>query len=191
MDKEQIDKVIGILNTGGVIAYPTDTLYGIGCDALNEEAVKKVYEIKDRDFSKPMSIAVSSIEMLKKYVTITSEIRSLLEKTLPGPYTILLSKKNVISDLVTSGSKLVGVRIPDYDLILEIIEQFGKPIITTSANLSGGKNIIMYEDITLPVDYIVKGECKYNQPSTVFDPISKIILRKGAGLNEINKILNN
>lgn len=191
MNNEPINKTIETLASGGIIAYPTDTLYGIGCDALNEETVRKVYEIKGRNFSKPMSIAVSSIEMMERYVTIPINIRSLLKKIVPGPYTILLQKKDIIPDLVTSGSTLVGVRIPDHDLILEIIERFGKPIITTSANLSGENDVTKYEDITLPVDYIVKGQCKYNQPSTVFDPINKKILRKGARLDEINKILNN
>lgn len=187
----EIENAIRVLKNGGVIAYPTDTLYGIGCDALNGKAVKKVYKIKERDFSKPMSIAVSSMKMLEQYVTITEETKTLLEKTLPGPYTILLPKKDTISSLVTAGSNLVGVRIPDYDLILEVIEKFAGPIITTSANLSGETDITKYEDIILPVDYIIKGKCRYNQPSTVFDPINKKILRKGVGLEKIIEILNN
>jgi len=186
---EDIETVIKILNYGGVIAYPTDTLYGLGCDALNEEAVKKVYEIKGRDFSKPMSIACSSIEMLEKYVTITNETRSLLRKILLGPYTVLLPRKESISKTVTAGSDLVGVRIPNYDLILKIIKKFGRPIITTSANLSGEPDITKYEDITLSVDYIIKGKCKYNQPSTVFDPINKIIFRRGVNAKEIEQLL--
>ena len=187
----EIEKALEVLGNGGIIAYPTDTLYGVGCDALNEEAVNKVYEIKGRDFSKPMSIAGSDIKMLEKYVTMSSEIRKLLNKILPGPYTVLLPKKDLISNLVTAGSDKLGVRIPDYDLILEIIKQFGKPIITTSANLSGEPDVTKYEDITLPVDCIVRGKCKYNQPSTVFDPINKKILREGVGLEKIIDLLNN
>lgn len=184
-------KAVKILEYGGIIAYPTDTLYGVGCDALNEEAVKRVYEIKGRDYSKPMSIAVSNIQMLEKYATITEGVRLILEKILPGPYTVLLLKKDIVSNLLTSGSEYIGVRIPDHDLILKIIEQFAKPIITTSANLSGEKDITKYEDIILPVDYIVKGECKYNLPSTVFDPINKKILRQGVGVEKILEILSN
>lgn len=186
-----IVKVVKILERGGVIAYPTDTLYGVGCDALNEDAVKKVFEIKGRDFSKPMSIACSSVEMLEKYVTILAETKKLLDKILPGPYTVLLPKKESILKIITAGSDLVGVRVPDHKLILEIIKNFGKPIITTSANLSGEPDMIKYDDITLHVDHIVKGECKYNQPSTVFDPIKKSILRKGVEYKKIIKILNN
>jgi L-threonylcarbamoyladenylate synthase len=186
-----VEKAVKILKDGGVIAYPTDTLYGVGCDALNDKAVEKVYKIKERDFSKPMSIAVSSMEMLEQCVTIAEETKTLLEKILPGPYTILLPKKDIISSLITAGSDLVGLRILDYDLILEVIEKFGGPIITTSANLSGEADITKYEDITLPVDYIIKGECKYNRSSTVFDPINKKILRKGVGLEKIIEILNN
>jgi len=187
--KDEINKVAEILGNGGVIAYPTDTLYGVGCDALNEKAIKRVYELKGRDFSKPMSIAVSDIKMLEKYVTISAETKKMLNQIMPGPYTVLLPKKDSISNIVTAGSNLVGVRIPDYNLILKIIKKFAKPIITTSANLSGEKDVIKYEDITLPVDYIIEGKCEYNQPSTVFDPISKKILRKGVGFEKINKIL--
>jgi L-threonylcarbamoyladenylate synthase len=184
-----INQATKILANGGIIAYPTDTLFGIGCDALNEKAIKRVFEIKSRSFSKPMSIAVSNIKMLEQYVTITEETKSLLQKILPGPYTMLLPKKDLISNLVTAGSDLIGVRIPDYDLILEIIEKFGKPIITTSANLSGEKDITKYEDITLPVDYIIQGKCKYDEPSTVFDPINKKILRRGVNAEKIDQLL--
>jgi L-threonylcarbamoyladenylate synthase len=184
-----IDKILKVLADGGIIAYPTDTLYGVGCDALNEDAVKRVFEIKGRDFSKPMSIAASSIEMLDQYVKMTDDTKSFLQKLLPGPYTILLPKKDLISNLVTAGSDLVGVRIPDYDLILGIIKKFGRPIITTSANLSGEEDITKYEDITLPVDYVIEGECKYNGPSTVFDPINKKILRRGVGAERIDLLL--
>lgn len=185
----EINKTLKILNSGGIIAYPTDTLFGVGCDALNETAVKKVYEMKDRNFSKPMSIAVADIGMLEKYATISDKTKLLLEKILPGPYTILLPKKDVISDIITAGSQMVGVRIPEYDLILDIIEKFGKPIITTSANLSGEQDVTKYDDITLPVDYVIKGECKYNQPSTVFDPVTKKILRWGVNAKKIDKLL--
>lgn len=189
MDKNQINKILESLKSGGVIAYPTDTLYGIGSDATNQDAIKKIFEIKGRDFSKPLSIACSSIDMIKKYADVSFDIEKMLQKILPGPYTVLLPKKDSISNLLTAGSNLVGVRIPDHILILEIIKQFGKPIVTTSANLSGRPDIVNLEDIGLLVDYVVQGDCKYNRPSTIFNPTSKEILREGANVEEIYQIL--
>lgn len=186
----QINTAVKILDSGGVIAYPTDTLFGVGGSALDEKAVDRVFEIKGRDYSKPMSISVSNIQMLEKYVVVSNSARAILEQILPGPYTIILPKKPSISNLITAGSELVGIRIPDCGLILEIIEKFGYPIISTSANLSGEKDITKYEEIILPVDFVVKGECKYNSPSTVFDPRAKKILRRGICAEKIEQLLN-
>jgi len=190
----QIDRAVEVLKQGGVIAYPTDTVYGIGCDILNEKAVRKVFELKGRDFSKPMSIACVDIAMAKKYISMKKydDLSAIIERVshlLPGPYTIILPKNSRISDLITAGPKMVGIRIPDNKLCLSIIKKFGQPIITTSANLSGEPDIKKYEDIILSVDFIVKGKCKYEQPSTIFDPINKKILRRGVGLNQIKKLL--
>jgi len=183
----QIVQAVKILKSGGIIAYPTDTLYGVGCDALNQEAVKKVFELKGREYSKPMSIACSNIEMVKKYADVPSIAEQIIKELLPGPFTILLNKKKSISNLVTAGSNKVGVRIPDNELFLEIIQEINRPIITTSANISGEKDIFDSKDLEISVDFIVKGKCRYNQPSTVFDAESKKILRKGVQFEKINK----
>ena len=191
LEIDQIDQAVNILNNGGVIAYPTDTVYGIGCDVLNQQAVEKVFELKGRDYSKPLSIACLDIEMTRKYAFIPVEIEKVFKELLPGPFTILLKKKKQITNLVTAGLDKVGVRIPDSDLCLKIIEKLGRPIITTSANLSGKEEIINYQDIQIPVDFIVKGKCKFNQPSTLFDPENKKILRRGAEADKLTKFINN
>ena len=189
MEKQAVDKqicqAVKILNNGGVIAYPTDTVYGIGCDALNQKAIKKVFELKGRDYSKPLSIACLDIEMVRKYAYVTAEIEKIFKELLPGPFTILFKKKKPITNLVTAGLNKVGVRIPDNKLCLKIIKEFGQPIITTSANLSGGEEISNYKDLHIPVNFIVKGKCKFGQPSTIFDLESKKILRKGAEFEKL------
>lgn len=190
MDNKQIGQAVDILKKGGVIAYPTDTLYGIGCDALNQNAIRKIFELKGRDYSKPLSIACSSIEMVKKYVFLSKRAEKIVAELLPGPFTLIINKKPEISDLVTAGSDQVGVRIPGYAPILKVIEQLGRPIITTSANQSGEKDIKTLADIKIPVDFIFSGECKHNQPSTVFDPERMKIYRKGVGSNELEHLIN-
>lgn len=185
---DEIKKAIKVLKSGGVIAYPTDTLFGLGCDATNEEAVQKLITLKKRN-NKPMSIACSSVAMIERYAEMEREAKKIIDSFLPGPYTFLLNKKDTISDLVTFGSKVVGVRIPDYPKILNLIDLFGKPITSTSANVAGESDIKKLDELKLGVDYILEGECKYKKASTVVDIVHKKILRKGVGTIEINQAL--
>ncbi|MFA7243883.1 MAG: L-threonylcarbamoyladenylate synthase [Patescibacteria group bacterium] len=184
-----IKKAVQSLRSGGVIGYPTDTTYGIGCVVSNLDAVDKVFELKGRDFSKPMSLAFSSVEMIKKYVKLPEEYEKILRKYLPGPYTFLLPKNDLVSEKITAGFGKVGVRIPKYDLIIKIIEELGEPIITTSANISGDPDIVRSDDLKLLVDFIVSGDCTIKIPSTLIDLETKSILRKGASLDTAKEII--
>jgi L-threonylcarbamoyladenylate synthase len=185
-----IDEAVRVLENGGVIGYPTDTTYGIGCAISDSEAVNKVFELKGRDFTKPLSVAFSSIEMAKNYVELPERYEKILQKYLPGPYTFLIKKNDQINDKITAGLPKVGVRIPDHALMLNIIEELGEPIITTSANLSGEPDVIKSDDLKVKVDFIVRGECPIGVPSTLIDLESKKILREGAGLEIAKKIIS-
>lgn len=187
---EIIQQAIKALEACGIILYPTDTLIGLGCDALNEEAVTKIYELKGREEAKPMSIACSNFEMIKEYAFVSEEDEKILHDFLPGPYTFLLDKKDVIPDRVTAGSKKIGVRIPDYQILLEIIENLGKPIITTSANQSGQPDIKTLNECEYKVDFVLTTPYEYAGPSTVFDLEEKRILREGIGAEELKKYFN-
>lgn len=179
-----IEKAKKILLNGGIIVYPTETLYGIGADPFNENAVLKVFNLKKRPFNLPLSIAVSNIKMMNKVAKIDKITEKFYKKYLPGPYTLILKKRQKVSNLITSGLKTVGVRVPDNDFILELIEDFG-PITSTSANIHG-KNLptnieISKKQFGNKVDlYIDEGECKFKNPSTIIDMENKKILRKGA-----------
>jgi len=181
-DFDQINRAVEVLKQEGVIIYPTDTIYGIGCDIYNDQAIKKLIKIKKRK-NNPMSIAVSSIDMMKKVVVVENE--DILKKLLPGPFTFILKKKNV-SDLITN-LDTVGIRIPDNEICLEIIKRFGKPIITTSANISTKPSPKKAEQVEINADFMVQGKCKYKLGSTVVDLKNKKILRKGAGDKLIKK----
>lgn len=184
-----IEKAIGVLLNGGVIGYPTDTTYGIGCRASDLAAVDKILELKGRDAGKPMSLAFSSVEMIKDYAEVSPSIEKILAEYLPGPYTFLLTKKNTVYDKITAGLPKVGVRIPDFPLILKIIKELNLPIITTSANLSGDPDITRSDDLKLKVDFIIPGVCPIGIPSTLIDLENKRILREGAGLDFAKKII--
>ena len=127
-----IDKIKKILENNQVIVYPTDTLYGLGADATSEEAVKKVYQIKQRPPDMPISVLVSDFEMLQKYADINEQQMKILKEKLPGPYTFILKPKIKLP----VAKDTVGFRIPDHWCIL-IAKRFGKPITTTSANIHG------------------------------------------------------
>lgn len=128
---------------GAVFIYPTDTIYGIGCDATNEESVKKIKELKYRDADKPMSVIAPSIGWVKEHCEVTDD---LIEKYLPGPYTLLLKKKDKdFMNNVASGDTL-GIRIPDCEFT-ELVTRAGVPFITTSVNFVGEPFAVKISDI--------------------------------------------
>lgn len=169
-----------VLQKGGVIAYPTDTTFGIGCNIIFEESIERIRTLKQRDAQKPMSIACCNLEMAERYADFSLLHKDLMAKLFPGPVTLLLPKTDLVSNTVTSGSNKVGIRIPDFPDILEVIKVLRHPIITTSANLSGEKDPTASNEIKLDVDYIYPGECTLKMPSTIIDIELKKVVREGA-----------
>jgi len=165
--EDQIRTAIDVIKSGGTIVYPTETVYGLGADAFSEAAVRKVYEIKKRDLSQPISLAVSSFEMLQTVAHVDSKSLAILTELLPGPVTVLLKKKDVVPDLITAASDLIGIRFPDDEIALSIIEETG-PITSTSANVSGRNPPTRVEEVEIESEVIINGgRCKYSMPSTV------------------------
>ena len=168
-EEDPIRAAIAIIKSGGTVVYPTETVYGLGADALAEAAVRKVYRAKRRDVSLPLSLAVSSFEMLHNVAYVESESAGILTELLPGPVTVLLRKKKVVPDVLTAASAVVGVRFPDNELAVRIIKETG-PITATSANISGRTPPTCIEEVDLKADSIINGgKCKYSMPSTVVD----------------------
>ena len=187
-----IERIVNELKKGNLVITPTDTVYGILADALNVDAVKKVYDAKNRDYSKPFIIYVSSISMLKEYTKNLSNLElELINKYMPGKLTIILNKNDKINDIVTKDT--IGIRIPDNKDLIEIINRVGNPIITTSANISNKDtitNINMIEREMLDkISYIEDGGYINESPSTIIRVIdNKInILREGDLANIIRK----
>lgn len=179
-----IEKICNILNDGGIVITPTDTVYGIMGDALNEDVIRRVYEVKKRPFSKPLLLLVSSLDMLLEYVLdITDKEKELLQKF--RGVTIILRKNNKISDLITAGGDTVGIRIPDNEDLIKIIEKLKRPVISSSANISDEDvitNVFMLDDtLKNNVDYIYDGGEINSSSSTIvkFLDDKLIILRNG------------
>lgn len=176
-----------IIKAGGIVIFPTETVYGIGVNGLNETAIKKLYEVKKRPINKPISLLVNSIELIEEVAKDITEIEyDLIKKFLPGPLTIVLKKKENVPKIVTAGFDTVGIRMPENEIALKLIEYAGVPIATPSANISGkpsGTNLKeIMKDFKDNVDYFIDGgESKIGVASTIVQIIdgNPHILRKG------------
>lgn len=149
LSKELRKKIIEILNNGGVIAFATDTVWGLGCLPASQEGVKKIYEIKKREAKKPLILMSNEIENLLPYVKpLGNKAKQLIEKYFPGALTLILEKTNKTPDYITSGMDTVGIRVPDNDVFKEICETTpGFVVATTSANLSNEPSAKTYEHV--------------------------------------------
>lgn len=176
-----------IIQEGGIVIFPTETVYGIGVNGLNETAIKKLYEVKQRPINKPISLLVNSIEMIEKVAKDITEIEyDLIKRFLPGPLTIVLKKKDIVPDIVTAGFDTIGIRMPENEIALKLIEYAGVPIATPSANISGrpsGTNLkAIIKDFNDKVDYFIDGGIsKIGVASTIVQVVNDnpYILRKG------------
>jgi L-threonylcarbamoyladenylate synthase len=187
---EELNKAIEVLKKGGVVVYPTDTVYGLAVNATNFAAVKKLYALKGRDFNKPIHIIFPSAEWLAENLELTEPALKLMNQFLPGPLTIVLKLKSKNPALKKiSGSTGLGIRWPDHQISQQIAIQFGKPITTTSANASGMPNCYSVADVKKqfaksklkPDLYLDGGKLGTQKPSTLveFKNHKLKILRQG------------
>ena len=184
-DYEKLKKPAQILKSGGIVVFPTETVYGIGVNSLDKTAIEKLYTVKNRPVNKPISLLISNIEMIENVAKdILPEEYALMKAFMPGPLTIILKKKDNISNLLTANTNTIGVRMPANKIALK--NYAGMPIATPSANISGkpsGTNIeTIMKDFGNSVDvYIDGGESKLGLASTVVQIVNGIpnILRQG------------
>jgi L-threonylcarbamoyladenylate synthase len=189
-DLNSANIAIEVLQNAGLVIYPTETLYGIGADVTNPKAIKKLIEYKNRPFGKPFSIAVNDQKMAEEYVDLNETAKNLYKEFLPGPLTIISNSKHKTAQGVESEDGTLGIRIPDYNLVTDIVKKFGKPITSTSANASYKKRPYKISDILDNIsdkqkeliDLIIDaGTLPKNDPSTVIDTSldDPVTLRQG------------
>jgi len=195
-DPDAIAKASNVLKSGGLIVYPTDTAYGLGANALSEKTVKKVYEVKGRDYSKPTHVVVADWKMIEELTETNELAKKLYNHFLPGPLTIILSKKKTVPDILTSGLPTLGVRIPNNSVTQSLSRLLTFPYTTPSANKSGGITPYSIDDVRKQLDLekidliLDAQELRPTPPSTIVDltihppkilregPISKEQIRK-------------
>lgn len=188
---KQIEKVIEILQRGGIVIYPTDGVYGMGCDIHNRKAVEKIARLRGIKTDKArFSIICHSLSQLSDYTRpISNPVFKLMKKNLPGPFTFILNANNKVPDLFQSNKRTVGIRIPNNAILLEIVLTFGSPLLTTSVHdddeileYTTDPELIheKYEDL---VDLVIDGGYGQIHPSTVVDCTSDepVIIRQGIG----------
>jgi L-threonylcarbamoyladenylate synthase len=175
---KKIEKAIEILNQGGLVIFPSDSVYGALVDAANEEAVKKLIAFKARPYGKAISVFVSDFSMIKSLVEVNDEQDKILKEILPGPFTVVLKSKHKVSRLLESEKGTLGVRLPINRYLEKLMKKYGKPVTATSANLAGYPPHYSISSLLkrLPkekqklIDYIVDvGKLPRNKPSTVID----------------------
>ncbi|MBU2037473.1 threonylcarbamoyl-AMP synthase [Patescibacteria group bacterium] len=175
--EEAIIEAAKVMLSGGTAVFPTDTVYGLGCDATSEEAIKKVFKIKNRKESNPLAIIVRDIAMAKKVAFVDKRLERALNLIWPGAITAVLWKKYKLPEILTAKEQTIGLRIPDYKLTHLLSENMGRPYVATSANMAGqpattkiSEVLGYFEKSFLKPDLILDaGDLKYCEPSTVLD----------------------
>ncbi len=182
-----VQRALEALRGGGVIAYPTDTYYGLGCDLLNKRAIEKLYQLKGRDRRKPVAFLCPDLSDVSKYARVTNFAYRTMKQLAPGPFTFILDSTRLVPDMLMTKQKQVGIRVPDAPLVQKIAAELGHPLVTTSASDLEGNVLLDAKDIKEHLGHglelILDGGIVQNEPSTVVSLLEDHleILRQGKG----------
>ncbi|MFW5919515.1 MAG: L-threonylcarbamoyladenylate synthase [Halanaeroarchaeum sp.] len=181
------------IRDGRLVVYPTETVYGLGADALDEHAIERVFAAKGRDRSKPLSLAVPSVARAREYVVADELVSRFMDEFLPGPVTVVAEKRDVVPDALTGGREQVGVRVPDHDLALSLLERVA-PITATSANVSGNPSVTTPDDLDPAIRdaaaVVLDGGPTSGTASTVVDVDAGVVHREGPDADAIRAWLS-
>jgi tRNA threonylcarbamoyl adenosine modification protein (Sua5/YciO/YrdC/YwlC family) len=182
-----IARVVEVLNNGGVVAYPTDTVYGLGCDMFNKRAIKRVHQIKRQPESKPFSFICPDLKELSQYARVTNYAYKTLRRLLPGPYTFVLEGSREVPKMMLTRRKTAGIRVPDHPICLAIVHELGHPLLSTSASDPEGRILKdaweIDQALGKQLDLIVDGGPVPGLLSSVVSLVDDMpeVLREGAG----------
>ena len=182
-----IRQVVDILKKGGIVVYPTDTYYGIGCDLMNPKAIEKIYQIKRRDKSKPFSFICSDLTNISRYAKVSNYAYRTMKRLLPGPYTFILEGSRLVPKIMLTKRKTAGIPVPDNAICLALVRELGNPIITTSATTPEGESFhdasLIHDQFGRQVDAVIDGSGVSGEPSSIISLINDTpqIIRRGAG----------
>jgi tRNA threonylcarbamoyl adenosine modification protein (Sua5/YciO/YrdC/YwlC family) len=182
-----IAKAVQVLKDGGIIAYPTDTIYGIGCDIMNKKAIEKVYRLMHRDQNKPFSFICSDLTNISQYAKVSNYAYKTMRRLLPGPYTFILEGSKMVPKIMLTKRKTAGIRVPAHEICLKLVEGLGNPIISTSASRPDGEVFdnpsLLHDHFGANIDMVIDGGVVSGEPSSVISLIHDTpeIIRVGLG----------
>ncbi|NMO23436.1 threonylcarbamoyl-AMP synthase [Pyxidicoccus fallax] len=182
-----VQRAVEVLERGGLLAYPTDTYYGLGCDLSSKKGIERLYQLKQRDKKKPLSFLCPDLSDVAKYAHVSNFAYRTMKGLTPGAFTFILEATRLVPDLMMTKQKQVGIRVPDAPLVREIARALGRPLVTTSATNTEGEPLMDAKDIKAELghglDLILDGGVTLNEPSTVISLIGDTleILRQGKG----------
>ncbi len=187
-EPRKIKKIVEVLQAGGIIAYPTDSYYGIGCDLLNKAAIEKIYLLKRRSKQQPFSFICSDLKNISEYAQVTNYAYKNMRRLLPGPYTFVLEGSRMVPRIMLTKRQTVGIRVPDHPICLAIVQELGHPIISTSATDPETNEVLstpreIQDKIGYAINLIVDGGVVPGVASSVISLVNDTpeILREGAG----------
>ena len=182
-----IKRVAETLKQGGIIAYPTDTIYGIGCDIMNKRAIEKIYLLKQRNRNKPFSFVCSGLKHISRYAKVSNYAYKTMRRLLPGPYTFILEGSRLVPKIMLTKRKTAGIRVPDNPICMALVEALGNPIISTSAAMPDGSVFydasLIHDRFGSRLDLTIDAGPVEGRPSSVISLIDDIpeVIREGAG----------
>lgn len=180
-------RVVQVLAGGGLIAYPTDTCYGLGCDLFNKAAIGKIYQLKRRPLSKPFSFICADLKNISEYAQVSNYAYKTMKRLLPGPYTFILEGSRLVPKIMLTRRKTAGIRVPDNAICLSLVRLLGHPIISTSASRADGTVMSDPDEIEAyfkpHLALVVDGEIIVPAPSSVISLIDDVpeVIRVGKG----------
>jgi tRNA threonylcarbamoyl adenosine modification protein (Sua5/YciO/YrdC/YwlC family) len=182
-----IQRAVQILEEGGIIAYPTDTYYGIGCDIMNKKAIEKVYRLKQRRQKKPFSFICSDLKNISQYAKVSNYAYKTMKRSLPGPYTFILEGSRLVPKIMLTRRKTAGIRVPDHPICLALVKELGHPVISTTATLGDGQILsdpsLIHETLGHQIDLVIDGGPVPGMPSSVvsLEDDMPLVIREGLG----------
>jgi tRNA threonylcarbamoyl adenosine modification protein (Sua5/YciO/YrdC/YwlC family) len=186
-EPHRVHRAVAILEAGGVIAFPTDSYYGIGCDLTHKKAIDRIYQLKARDRRKPLSVICSDLSEISRYAKVSNFAYRALKRLTPGPFTFVLEATKEIPDALESKQHTVGIRVPNAPVALALVELLGHPLVSTSAAALDGEPLIDPQEILdvfgHGLELIIDGGYQLHEPSTVLSLLGDEvqILRQGKG----------
>jgi len=188
-----IRKAVDVLRDGGIIIYPTDTVYGLGCDLFNKRGIEKIYEIKRRSKKQPLSFVCADLKDISRYAKVSNYAYKTMKRLLPGPYTFILEASRLVPKIILPKRQTTGIRVPDNQICLSLVGELGHPIISTSVTTEAGGVLSdpseIKEIFSHCVDLIIDGGILVSEPSSVVSLVDDTIEIIRAGKGDVSTLM--